>query len=534
VDNLSFPKAQLLLRIFSQKEEDLNIQLNQALEWSTKELGMDLGIISHIQDDSYTIKKFWPISDGLEEDQKFELGNTYCSLAIKKDDVFFVNNMAESEFSEQSCYQKFKLEAYIGKQFHLNGTLYGTLNFSSVAPNKDGFNDDEAMFVRLLSGWVASTIHRIDILKALQEEHRLYKLISTNSAEMICMHKMDGTYTYVSPSVKNLLGYSPHELIGSNPYDIFHPDDLKRIAEESHTQATEGNASPTIQYRIRKKDGSFIWFDTATQPVVENGEVIALQTTSREVTERKRLELLFLQSQNMANVGGWEFNLKTNELFWTEQVYHIHELDPSVPITVEKALTYYPSESREKVEFAMSEAIANGDTYDLELPFNTEKGNNIWVRVIVKAEFLGMEATHLYGTFQEITKKKRLEEFFKETQNMAHVGGWEYDLESGDLFWTDEVYRIHELPVGTPVKVEDGLSYYPEGFSRDSIVAALEYTQKTGEPYDIELPFVTAKGNEIWVKAIGHAELIDGKAVKLKGAFQDITRRKENEEKIKS
>lgn len=51
MENLSISKAQLLIKIFSQKDEDLNIQLNNALEWATKELGMDLGIISHIQNE---------------------------------------------------------------------------------------------------------------------------------------------------------------------------------------------------------------------------------------------------------------------------------------------------------------------------------------------------------------------------------------------------------------------------------------------------------------------------------------------------
>jgi len=64
--------------------------------------------------------------------------------------------------------------------------------------------------------------------------------------------------------------------------------------------------------------------------------------------------------------------------------------------------------------------------------------------------------------------------------------------------------------------------------------AALDHTIATGEEYDLELPFITAKKNNIWVRAIGHAELVDGKAVKLRGAFQNITEKKLNEEKIKS
>ncbi len=514
--------------------EDLNAQLQMALEWSTQELGMELGIISHIQNDAYTIRKFWPNSSGLEEDQRFDLENTYCSLAIKDDDVFFVNHMAESEFNEEACYQNFKLEAYIGKPFHLDGSLYGTINFSSSSPKEGGFSEEEIMFVRLLAGWVSQTIHRATIEEQLKEEHRLYKIISTNSAEMICMHELDGTYLYVSPSVKDLLGYSPHELVGTSPYALFHPDDLDRIANESHNKTASGKADPTIEYRIRKKDGTFVWFDTATQPIKEHGEVIALQTTSREITDRKRIELLFRQSQKMANIGGWEFNLQSNELYWTEEVYNIHELDPSIPIDVEKALSYYPQESRDKVQHAMNEAIANGETYDLELPINTEKENVIWVRVIIKAEFLGTEAFKLYGTFQDISKKKRIEELFTDSQQMANVGGWELDLVSGELFWTDEVYRIHEMEVGTKINVEDGLSYYPEGFSRDSIAAALEDTQKTGKPHDLELPFITAKGNNIWVRAIVRAELLDGQAIKLKGTFQDITQKKLSEEKIKN
>lgn len=95
------------------------------------------------------------------------------------------------------------------------------------------------MFVRLLSGWISSSIHRLNIIQKLQDEHRLYKLITSNTGELICMHELNGNYTFVSPSVKNILGYSPRELIGVNPYNLFHPDDLERITEELHKTALE-------------------------------------------------------------------------------------------------------------------------------------------------------------------------------------------------------------------------------------------------------------------------------------------------------
>ncbi len=533
MDSLSSTKAQLLLKIFSQKDRDLKKQVSKALKWATQALEMDLGIISHIIDGKYIVREFWPPSDALTIDQEFELRNTYCSLAIEKKDVFHVTHMGDSEYKDHNCYEQFKLESYIGKPFHLDASLYGTINFSSSEPKKQEFSEDDVLFVRLLSGWMSSVIHRIEIEEQLKSEHRLYKMLTTNSAELICMHEMDGTYTYVSPSVKDLLGYSPRELIGSNPYHLFHPDDLERIAKESHEPTIAGEAYPSIQYRIKRKDGSYIWFDTATQPIKDLEEnVIALQTTSRDVTEKKRLELLTHETQRMTSIGGWEYNLQTDELFWSDEVYRIHELEDSESITVERALSFYPKESRVKIEAAMEEVQTTGETREFEVPFITAKGKRIWVRVFLGAEFAGFEPIKLFGAFQDITEKKRLEELFIESQRMAKVGGWEFDLETGELFWSDEVYRIHEIPVGTKVFVEDGLSYYPEGEARQNLINALEYTQKTGEPYDLELPFITSKKNHIWVRAMGHAEIVDGKAIKLIGTFQNITAKKKFEQQI--
>lgn len=527
-------KTKLLLKIVSQRQQSIDDQLKNALTWTTEALGLEIGIISHIENDTYTVKQFYPEESGLEAEQQFELQNTYCSLAIEQEDVFRITKMSTSEYSEEPCFQAFGLESYIGKPFQIQGTLFGTVNFSSSKSRSD-FNEEEITFMKLLSEWVGSTLHQVQINRQLNEEHALYKLITTNSSELICMHEMDGTYTYVSPSVKNLLGYSPRELIGNSPYNFFHPMDIEHISNNAHEHAKVGNLYPSIQYRILRKDGTYIWFDTATQPVKnEDGEVIQLQTTSREITERKRLEILFEQSQTMAKVGGWEYDLEHGELFWSKEVYHIHEVDPSTSINVEQAMDFYPSgDSRVALEQAMNNTIENGDTAELELPFITAKGKNLWVRVIINPDFLGPKVVKLYGSFQDITESKRLEELFRKSQEMANVGGWEYDLETGDLFWTDEVYRIHEVELGTPVKVEDGVSFYPEGFSRDTITAAIGNAVATGDGWDEELPFITAKGNNIWVRAKGYAEFLDGKAIRLKGTFQDITQRKEREELIK-
>jgi PAS domain S-box-containing protein len=127
-------------------------------------------------------------------------------------------------------------------------------------------------------------------LQRLAESEELYRLLASNSHDLVCLHEPDGTYRYVSPSVMPLLGYQPDELIGQNPYDFFHPSDKEWIAENPHRQTLEGKSIVNIEYRFRKKDGSYVWLETYTSPVMKDGVVTSFQTSSRDVTERKLLE----------------------------------------------------------------------------------------------------------------------------------------------------------------------------------------------------------------------------------------------------
>ena len=119
----------------------------------------------------------------------------------------------------------------------------------------------------------------------LRESEERYRLLAENTNDLVCLHEPDGRYVYVSPSSEILLGYHYKELIGQYPYELFHPEDCALI-QESHNQVL--NQQPiTVTHRIRHKSGHYIWFETLSKSIKDiNEQIIKLQTTSRDITER--------------------------------------------------------------------------------------------------------------------------------------------------------------------------------------------------------------------------------------------------------
>ncbi len=148
----------------------------------------------------------------------------------------------------------------------------------------------------------------------------------------------------------------------------------------------------------------------------------------------------------------------------------------------------------------------------------------------------GGEIQHWVSVQRDITEEReeqvrRQKGLLEQTQRLA--GAWEVDVETGEMSWSDKVYEIHEVELGTDVSVEEGIEFYaPE--ARPKVREAFEKCAEEGKPYDLELPIITAKGNRRWVRTVGApSETSDGEVTKVAGAFQDLTPRKEAEEELR-
>jgi diguanylate cyclase (GGDEF)-like protein/PAS domain S-box-containing protein len=186
----------------------------------------------------------------------------------------------------------------------------------------------------------------------------------------------------------------------------------------------------------------------------------------------------------------------------------------------------------------IAELRQRGRMRNLEAPFRRASGE--LAHGIFQVELIELDGEErIVLTVQDISERQRAqarlrksEELLNTTGRMARVGGWEVDVASGELTWTAEVFRIHELDPATQPTVEQAVAFYaPE--SRPVIQGLVERTMQTGEPFDVRLPLITAKGRRVWVRALGQAELHEGKPVRLFGAFQDITEEHLAQEQLK-
>ncbi len=138
-----------------------------------------------------------------------------------------------------------------------------------------------------------------------------------------------------------------------------------------------------------------------------------------------------------------------------------------------------------------------------------------------------------FPAFFELEKDlKRTREILQRTSQLSRIGGWEADLIHKEMFWSDITKAIHEVPPGFKPTLSAAVGFYKEGNSRKMITAALKDIIETGQPWDLELQIITARGNERWVRAIGNAEFEDGQCKRLYGTFQDISVSKETEREL--
>jgi len=252
--------------------------------------------------------------------------------------------------------------------------------------------------------------HIVDITDRKMSEQKLlhseemFKLISDNAQEIIYIANFEGVCRFCSPSVQDLLGYSPEDIIGQSNNTYFHPVDLERI---SHMDLTKGNM---LNVRVRHKDGHYLWFET-TYKIIEDAEqerqILAI---GRDISERKKHEDISAEAERIAMIGSWEWDMVNDQIAISDQVLEIFELERTHKRYRARDVlrVMNPAEAQ-----ALQERISwvkQGEPLDFEYKHIRSDGSEKYLHLRGLLTFdEHHQPVQLNGTLQDITERKLIE-----------------------------------------------------------------------------------------------------------------------------
>ncbi len=351
-----------------------------------------------------------------------------------------------------------------------------------------------------------------------------------------------------NPAYEAHLGYTLDEIQALGPTlleAIYHPDARERLRK--HDAALLADRDGRVfeaEYQIRHKDGSTRWARTWEVVLSRNpdGSPAQVLGIGLDTTERKRTEAALAKSQErlesifrVAPVGiGLVANrviLEVNDRICAMTGYSRQEL------VGQDARRLYPTEA--DYEYVGTEKywqIAETGTGTVETRWLCKDGRVRDVLLTSTDVDPGNPAAGVTFTALDITARQRAEAALRESERILRatgrigkIGGWDHDLATGKAVWTEATYDIVGIPYDQePPGPDEHLDYYPPE-DREILRTAYEQAVADGTPFDLELRCHTADGRRIWCRAQGEPVHRDGVCVHMRGAFQDITQRKQAE-----
>ena len=370
---------------------------------------------------------------------------------------------------------------------------------------------------------------------------------------------------YANSAFEEMTGYDRKKIVGKTPRILQGPDTDRKTLDSLRAalEAGESWTGQTVNYR---KDGSTYVVEWNVAPVFKEDATISHWVSVQRDVTKERAEKITLKRQcesarealqkhearlrglaNSVPGGIWQFEVLPDGTYTFGFVSNSIEDLLGIPATpdsfFERFVERVPEPYREALLASIEEAVEQNEAWSMEMPFEKPGGERIWIQgrsTLERWETSEGEKLVYHGVTIDITDRKEAEhalerqnDLFARAQEIANVGAWECDPQAEEVRWTEEVYRIHDLPTDHEVTPEEAIGFYhPE--DQSTIESLFGRAVEKAEPYDTELRIITAEGDRRWVRATGDPETKDGETTCVRGTFQEITDRREREQVLRA
>jgi PAS domain S-box-containing protein len=507
-------------------------QLRQALQLGAEFYDMPIGIISQIDADTYQVRVQVSPPDTLQDGQYFPLGDTYCSITLRSNDVLAIAAMGQSDYAAHPCYPLFALESYIGTSIWVSGLRFGTLCFASSKARETPFDDADEEFMRLFARWVGATLERMRHEEQTREARRfLQAVLDSATGVAIITTDRDGLITLFNSGAERLLGYSSAEVIGQQSPAMYHLSE--EIQTRSHqlsqqfgtevsglavfTHLPDQGEPETRQWTYRLKNGEqrIVNLTVSTMRDTE-GLITGYLGIASDINDLHQTTRALQKSESrfrglVANLPGAVYSCR-NDASWTmsflsEEIQALCGYPASDFINNRvRSFSSVVHPDDLPITYAAAQAIERQESFELTYRLLHADGHSVWVREKGRGEYDSHgELQWISGFIWDISDRKAVEDqlrlsqqrfsnaFSTAPQGMALVslqGNW---LEVNDQLCEMLGYSREQL-----LQTDFQHITHPDDLNAD-LQNVAELLAGEVSTYQMEKRYLDSQGRIIWV-----------------------------------
>ena len=408
--------------------------------------------------------------------------------------------------------------------------------------------DDTGEIMGVLSIGRDITEHKIADDK-LRETSQLLDNIIENVPDTIFLKRAsDLRYEYFNRAGEKLLGLDRAELIGHNDYELFSKKEAELFVKKDREVLQQHGVVDIPEEFLKTSNGTRTLHTKKITLRDEQGNPQFLLGISEDITDRLNIEKSLIQkeerlnaAQRLAKVGSWDLDLLTNHLVWSDEIYRIFEIDKEkFDFSYDAFLKAIYPEDRELVEKAYADSLVSREPYEITHRLMMSDGRIKFVIETCETFFDDKgKPTRSMGTVQDITERSQKEEALilseqrlTESQKIAHLGHWNWNIINGDIYWSDEHYRICGVEPGQVIPTYEVFLDFIHPDDRKDWKSAIT-TAMTANNYDFKHRLRHPDGEVRYVHGIGQVHYDnDGKPLSMIGTIQDITEQIKAEQQL--
>ncbi len=389
-------------------------------------------------------------------------------------------------------------------------------------------------------------------LQAFRRQGKLLDAVVSGTTDAVFIKDIQGRYLLVNEAAARFVGRSESEILGQDDRQLFSSVSGEQLMVVDQRIMDSGMVQNHVE-ELTTVDGRTLTFMVTKGPVLDSrGKVSGLFGISRDITqaslqqralEQSRRELL--EAQRLAQVGSWEWDLRSDSHFWSEQVFMIYGRAPDLgPARYPEVSRYFTAESWSRLAAAVEHCLHNGESYECEAELVRENGSQGWV--LARGEPRrddGGEVIALHGTVQDITSDRQLRQQLQASQaRMQRImeatsdGFWEWDLTSGKVYRSPRYYDV----TGYPAELDNGdYSFFQRMIhpaDRERVKALIDaHLQGETATMAYECCIFTHDNQIRWLQVKGRVQERDdrGQPLRMAGSVADITERKRADDDLR-